>query len=678
MATIQAKRWVTTSLTLLAAGIYTVDLTGINFSDLEVDGVPGSVKTTDLVGGDDLYKYYLDLANNQLQIRLDASDIVDLKNFVIFYVLAFTNDHDLYWNIDPDSPNTRKILFESRMQGRPNFAQSQENNLVGILSMSITSFQLDNTDQQLNQYFTSRNSLRESKLKVWKCNELPSSREPIYIGYVAQISISETVIVTVNDFLKVLDKPMYSFDNYFDSLSGSLAGVSLGKVETPICRLYGRNTSFKLLYKPVLGAYQQANCETMPEAICTTYNPALATNVNRVWATGIIEDMSGYLDTYTIDSSTLVAINGNDYYQIGVTSGQDDFTTGDTFILTHAAVDYYCIAVFVEAGAFYTPHLFPVPIVGDTIKMHKVSCMAMKVEGVNTTLYYGRDYTVNADVAGSPISITLVNGCETAIGKISPIDPASETLHYKLRNNSGLAAYSHGAQIKKLLLESFTAGELDTDSFDDADTAKSLDLNFQVPFVGEAFITKKELLQKLLASSFGYLYVTSSFKIAYGNYSLPAAESFDDITDIEAEEQSISHDIDYLDVYYKVRFSNQQFEDYWEVTDSEAQYLHGASSVYEFIHVCDVSSAVKPIAHFVEVANFFSTPKIISSFTAMEFDVRIGQRKTLNSQKALGDARGTIVSTSEGDIRNAASMAIVEESEGVKYYSDSSGILIEV
>lgn len=678
MATIEAKRSVLTSLELVSTGIYKVNVSDINFYSLYVNGVLSTNKTTAIVIGDAAYSCYLDLENNELQIRIDAADVVAKKNLIVHHIMSFTNDHDLYWNIDPDSPNTRKILYQARMLGRPEFSQSQENNLVGILSTSISDFNFDNTDQWFNSYFTSKNSLRDSKVKIWKCSELPSSRAKFFVGYVAGASGKSQVSITVNDFLRVLDSPMYSFnDSYYDSIASGLGSVSVNQGTIPTCRLYGRSSSYKTIYD-VTATAPECESGSMPQAVCTSYNPSLSTSVNRVWATGIIEDMSGYEDSYSISYVTTAMLLGTSYLFIQVTSGMEDFSVGDTFVIVTGGVDTYASVAFVGSGGIYCPQFALTPIVGNVVKLHKISCLAMKVSGVNAVLFYKRDYTVNANVAGQPISITLVNNAEAAIGKVDPIDPANETIGYKMRNVSGLSAYSHGAQIKKILLDVFETGEINSDSFDDADSALDLDLNFQVPFVGEDFITKRDLLQKLLASSFGYLYVNDQFKISYGNYSLPGAENFEDITDIEVDKNSISHNLDYQDVYWRVKFINSQFDEYYEITDEEAYYLHGTTKPFDFNHVCDVVSSVKPITHFVEVASFFSTPKIISTFKLLSYDAKIGDRKNLNSVKAFGDSRGTITSTSEGDIFNTASMAVVEELEGNKYYSNSSGFLIGV
>lgn len=680
LLTIKARRWVTTSLTLSSVGIYTLDLTGLNFLSIQFLGVDGLVKTSAVVGGDPVTTYYHDIANNQLRVRCDASYISALNDIVITHVLSYTNALDLYWNIDPDDSSTRKILFESRLNGRPQFRQSQQNNMVGILSVSISTIDLINRDQGLNQYFTKRDSLKDSEIRIWKCTDSAATRTAFYLGFVSGVNVSSSVTLNVYDFFKKLDSTLYSFDD--DSLTSvakyHITSPPPGQENFPIYKLRGQVGGYKISNSKLFYYNREVVAGTMPRAVCNSYSPtvALATNINRGWTTGFIDNISGYLDTYNITFVNVSVPFENLYLEFS--SGTYDFTPGDTVKITGSLTAYLTVAGYSAAGImFYNPGGATVPIIGDTVSMHKISALAIEVDGVNKVLQYDRDYTVDAYVPGAPITITLANNVEATIGKTSPINPAIDQITYKIRNKTGLASSQHGAQVKELLLEAFDSQYIDSASFAAADVAYDIPLTYTIPLVGSSFTSKREILSKLLSSSFGYLYLNNSFQISYGNYSLPAAETFADITDIEIKNESIGHRIDYQDVYYRTKFINDQFSDYFEIIDSEAQYLHGIKETFEFNHLCAVVGNTA-IAHFKKIANFFATPKVVSTFTTLDFSLKIGDRKTLSSQKSLGSARGTIVSTSEGDINLEASMTAVEATEGNKSYSLNNGTLSSI
>ena len=224
--TIEGRRRITNLLALVSTGVYSVAIPGFNLKDLSVDGVLGTEVFSPITNGNTLYDYYFDIENQTLQVRLNASDITSMKDFIITHIIALTNDKDMYWNIDPDDEDSRLIAFESRLRSRSiNFSQQQENNIVGILTTSLTSINVENADQFINKFISKYDSFKDSPVKIWKCHKSPSDRSPYYKGYVSRITSNDVSVITINDFFKVLDTPYYSRGTKHLSSSKSLTGT---------------------------------------------------------------------------------------------------------------------------------------------------------------------------------------------------------------------------------------------------------------------------------------------------------------------------------------------------------------------------------------------------------------------------------------------------------------------
>ncbi len=675
LVTIEGRIWITNDLVLHSTGVYKYDITNLNFTNIFINGVAGSASGSIPTGSDTPYTYHWDEAGNLLYVRLDASDITDKVNFVITHLITLTNNKDLYFRIDPTNVNSRTVLYQGRLKGAPVFSQDQENNLVGILSTSLSSISLINDDQFFNMFGTYKNSFKNSTVRVFKCDDGLESANPYYVGYISRFSPGQSASFYVNDMLKRLENILYSKTNYENSITKSLTGDQYEQKESPIYKLVGRNSPFKL--KSIFSIFsfpeQALIPESMPEAVCVDYNPTLAVNVNRTWSTGIVANASGSEESYeilTLDTSTYAP-----NFVVTLDADYKNFTSQDTFFVT--AKGSSKVKAFVPGGLIIEQIISaPDLAVGDVMRLHKISALVLVAQGEEYLLYYGIHYTVSTITAGEPIEVVLIDDLEAALGLADPIDPARDNIYFKMRNVAGLSSYGHGTQIKNLLLTEFSSSDLDLDSFSDADTDLELNINYMIPAVGDGFPSKRDVLQRMLTTSMGYLYMNELFQIAYGNYtSSEDSDETETITDLEIEKGSIKHEIDFEDVYESLTIQNTDFGFSVKIRDEMSTYLHHGNKTKEintYAEVVTPDVADLFTGHFKRITGFFTCPKIKSSISVLNLRSKIGEKKKIESLKSLSYPNATVVTTEDGNLSQEISLISLSDSPG-KMYASANG-----
>lgn len=667
IVTIEARKYITDKLNLLSTGVYEFDCTGINFYKLYVDGVFGSIKTTPIVSGDTLYTNYYNDLTKKLQIRLNAIDITNKKNFIVNHVIAVTSSLDTYWNIDPDSPNTRQVIFESRIIRAPQFSQSQENILNGILTLSATTLELDNKDQFFNNFFTPDDSFNESEVKAWKCIDTLNNRKLVYKGTVSKVDVEDTIKFFTQDFLKRLDKVYYSRSTYERSVAHIIAnGVPENQKLFKVHKVCGRSSSYGYKYESVTSEanIKVLDADKMPQAFNALYDNNLSTTVNRFWFTCAFNNyFLPFEETFTISNVLTVGTGGGAFATLLEFSGggYDSFSVGDTIKI---GASKYARVVEVNANEIYISPYNVGASIGEVVRLSKISALVLRKAGVDYYLLYGRDYSViqpsiKADEV--VVQIVLADNFEANFS-ISPIDPVNDQLFYKGRSNYDHPTFTHAEQILDVLKTEFDDSEINLTSFDDADVALNLKLNYMIPFLNQDFPTKREVLEKLLISSFGYIYLDDDLKISYGVFRKPVPTT--DVTDTEIKKSSITHSVDYDDVYQSVLFTSTEFIDVYNIESDQATYLHKTNKQRSYEHLCDIVSISKPIAHFKNITKYLTMKRIITQASLLETDLRIGDEKNVASSKKLGNSECVVLSLDESDKESTVRLTQIEEPKG--------------
>lgn len=683
IGTIEARKRITTDFEFVSTGIYKISVSDYNFLSLKVDSIDGIALDEMVVVGDVLYSYYEDRVNKELYVRLDPSDLSDDKNFIMTHVLAFTNDKDMYLPIDFSNPLSKEILFQSRFTAKPRFAQTQTNNLVGILTTSLTSIVLSNVDQFYNKYFTYKDSFKDAVLKVWECDTLPENRTPYYKGLINRAVISDRLDLSLTDFFRRLENVYYSNFDYSRSLATSQAGTFRRGENKIIPRLIGTCTSFRIRSAAIdelasfRGPYE---FDSLIEATNHDYIDTSSSITNRDWYCAFVESAS-VTNNFTITSVSSVTLDGIPLYLISINETSNNLSVGDCFYIAGSPNKYYRIVLIDGVGSYYTTEsILGAPTVGQTIIVPVISSVIWYNNANNEhyETFYKRDYEI-IDHGNSLYGIKFNFGFEANIGAPN-LDPNTDRIYIKARRLASVTDSNHGRSIKNLLLTEFAVSEINETSFNSP--IFNLNLCYQLPFNGESFVSKKDILQKMLTSTMGFIYLDSDFKIAYGNYQLSDnIVATEKITDTEIELNSISHEIDYEDVYESVNFNNPYFGYNIRMRDEGAGYLHKTNKTYDLITITDIMTASLTSIinnHLFKILSYFTMPKTKTSLNVLYLPARLGQNKIIESRKQLNYSSAIISAMTEGGISSELDLVNLKQTDSNIFISLNGNTEVQI
>lgn len=672
MATIEARRFLNDLVTMDVDGIAIYNCTGLNFDSAYLSSVKCPQSLTPLTLSDPLNTYYFDETTKELQVRVTQASLDYNSILYIKHIINITDDLDFYYNQNPDDSNSRQVIYQSRIIGKPVFGQSQENNLNGQLSFTTSTLDLNNADRYFDQFFTSDDSFKGCNIIAWRCRESIDNKKIVYKGTVSKISIDDSIKFSFEDFLTRLDKVLYSMDSYSESVARGRGTVCEAQADLKLHRIYGRNSSFKYKFESVNDEIniRVLDSSKMPQAFCIDYTPALSKTVNRSWECGVVEDRQGMEEIYTVNNAFIVGTgSGTSTVAVDFVGGNlDEFSIGDTMQIAGA---HYARVVKVTNNFVYLSPWDVIINSGDTVKINKVSALVLSKGGIDYYLHYKKDYNVFVGT-DEVLKVILNNNFEDNYG-LAEIDPVSDRITFKIRNVSDRDSYKHGNQIKKILLSEFDASELNLTSFDDANTNLELDLCFMVPLLDSEFPTKRDIIERLLISAFGYIYLDEDFKIAYANFM--AIGSATDISDVEIKKGSISHSIDYNDIYNAINFVNSQFSDNYTLESNFARFIHDTTKVREYDNLCDIVSINKPIDHFKAVAKILTQKRINTSLVLLDKLGTIGERKSIGASKKLGNLDSIILSLDESNQESMAGLTQLDNAKSLIFLT-SNGVFL--
>jgi hypothetical protein len=134
--------------------------------------------------------------------------------------------------------------------------------------------------------------------------------------------------------------------------------------------------------------------------------------------------------------------------------------------------------------------------------------------------------------------------------------------------------------------------------------------------------------------------------------------------DTEIKKGTISHSIDFNDIYQSVYFSSTEFSESFTIESEQALYLHKTNKQKEYPQLCDVVSVVKPITHFKKIAQILTMKRLLSQVSVMETPLRIGGERSITSSKKLGKSDCVVLSLDQTDIESALRLTQLETSKG--------------
>lgn len=530
--------------------------------------------------------------------------------FVGFHYLFFTNDIFRYHWEQPNDPAAPVVEWSPRLLNDLSFAQTIENVIEGVLSISSSSINLKNQDAFLQDYLTIHDSFFNKQIEVWLALDEDVNAKKIYEGIITDLRIKDgTAILSVQDIFAKLKQPATfgTPSEYLKYNSSTKTGwaVSPNKAGVNVPMIVGKFSTYEL-ENAKLSALPKARYlikESLLEAACINYSSTLLQTNNRNWGLclsfGSVSAPFYVLKGMTVDNSNASYTR---VYNIAAPDPFEGLFIGDqiTFIkpasgykyLNILWVDYTNKHVYVEKDAGLDGSWY------FTAADYVVTAF-IEQNGTFTRLKQDKDFVVNNTAvdnidgqdAKNFIFMSLNSNLETTLG-ISTIDPVNDRIYFRIRfGNIG-----HGETLKKALKGAGIS--INEASFDQADIDLPVNCNFQIPYVNEADINPYyNYIQDILKSTLGYLSLDDNFNVTYKLFSAPVGT--ESITETNIERGSFGIEIKYRDITSEIIAYNLHLaaEDITTksatVTPSKtlrnnrSLYLHQYNNTDQFVHVID-------------------------------------------------------------------------------------------
>lgn len=649
-------RSILNDLTLSSGTTYTCAFPFESLCAIEVNGVAYTRSLTTPNAGEfffsEIYKVIV------IKLPSAISNYLTSGNIVAYYYLFYTNDINKYFYEDPEDDTSAMRWWNARLKDKISFDETQENIIDSILTIGNTSIKLDNIDHDFNKYLTDKDSFSKKEVKIWQCIDSTDNIQRFYFGFINSLTIGKEVSLSIDNQLSALDEDLNSSTNHYESIFNitNYPNVHPDQLDDIIPRMYclrsrSVDTRFTGDYPAYGDSYYQFDMEESFTLTNISYNASPGTTRNRTWAACFASTASS-VKTDTIANRTV--IDGTWYvYETDVTSSEY-YTPGDMIELNtgsgytgghevYAIISSTRIQIRTAATAVTN---------GNTIRRSAIP-MIQFIDDNQTVgrLQYPRDYAISTDTIGV-YNITLTNNFEAnwtgASFETSGIQPGIKFI-YRVYNHDSL---DHGTVIQDLIER--MGLEVNTASITAAN-ATSIKTNFTIPYFKETSFPKAiDVLQQLLSSTFGYLYLDSDLKVGYKL--VDAISSSDEITEDYIINSSLTQEIDYKDIYTSFSYENAQGDKTFSFTGGYATPtgVNIRSTIYllsseknqnYYLHKIKKERAFSVITKDVtnskdRIENVLSNRRGKFTFTTKgkNFSSMIGDDTTIVSNKIMGTA----------------------------------------
>lgn len=660
---IEPARYINDSLVSIGGGKYTITFKpngttpGI-VSQVQENGVGLTLTTGTPTAGQ--YSYSETTGLLTVYSTPSSSNIICL-----FYYLFYTSGIFRHATEDPEDSGTTDREWLPRLRNLPSFSFSMGNIINGQLTISSSSINLVNDNNEFQYYLTDNDSFYLKEIRVWSCLEDVENINMAFLGRVTEITLSPTnITINFDDNLSFLTMPALmgdeSYEAYFDLESNpSLDPSKDGK---PIRFIFGENSRYRSLIIPagdsVEYLFSFVDYTTMEEAACI--------DGDRKW--GLCRTKSGFLDF----TCTLVAFTNNSPHTGFATytlnaSDLDKFLVGDTFVITKGGVTDYMkqiIAIDRSANKFYTiqqAEFAP----GDIIQGNNAPCVVIVQNSIVYYTRYKRHYTATvSDTTGGNkyLTIEFDSDLETASPGMAAYDLSTRTIDFSafmptdldytqdkvyFRVSPARTNNSHGSVVKTILESSGMA--VNSASITNANSDLDATVQFSIPHYDEInYKNYYDYVQNICESTFSYLTINNDFEAEYHLFKTP--NSSNEITDNEILANTFSTSINYKDIVTKIVAYNPHADDIEQqgfdssltspVTSSstesslKAKYLHGIQNDIRLRHVLkDISVPLENIIK-VRVERYVSYKLATKT---KNIDTILGDEFLLNKVGLLGN-----------------------------------------
>ncbi len=615
-ARLKPRRGVEYDLTLDSGNVYQTTFLTDSLCAVEVNGVSYTLTTGTPTAG----QYSFSRSTKVLKIYLTSPPLnyqTVNSGIVASYYLHFTNTEGFYYFSDPEDTGSEVFYFEPRIVDVPEFSVTSENIVDGIFTVGNTNISLINNDKYFQQFLTDYDSFSRAEFKSWHCLDDLNNVKKLFFGSIINVNLNDVnVSMSIDNIFAALENTYVSNTTFERSTyRNSLFTVKDEDrdkyilelfCKTSMCEQTKRLTEMAYTPRGFAGNQQYYRFDKVNAAINVNYNANISTANNRTWAC-CIETSSPSTVSEIIAGKATVSFAGINLYKVSVADATL-YLPGDTVVTDFGVtnisnsvvvVDYDNNFIYLNDNSYSN---------GQTIYRPSISVVQWYVSGTDEgrfILQYGTDYTVTT--IDNVRCIELANNFENnyvsaSFDQLAGIFPDA-ILEFRAWNHDDL---NHAIVMQELIesvgltidLTSFAAAE----SFKFSVAGPEIFTNFTLPFWGSNDMPAvKEVIEKLLTSTFGYITPNNDFEIEYHNFELPIAptESIDDNQIIEG---TLQQSIDYKDVYSNFRFKNIHNHSLYNhpklttrlnisetrtVDKLRAKYYHGIDKTKEIEHIIE-------------------------------------------------------------------------------------------
>jgi hypothetical protein len=350
-------RCINDDLAALGGGIYTFTFGLAPISSVYREGalLTNVANASDVNSNDE---WFYDEDSGLFTIQLASAPDNDTNTIIIEYHLFYTDGDGVITYQTPTDDTTTQRFWKPRISNKINVRQSFANIVDGVFSISSSSVDIVDSDEDFLNYLMDSDSFYKKPVSAWVyINELDSVQF-VFSGVSTAITKNNDAIsITVEDTFSKLSKPAYMGDTsdeaYFRREANSFPNMYPPDHLKPVPFVFGRSSAAirtisygtsvstgAWLHTVELGGGSTGYNDVSTidggltgKAVCTSYNPTISTSYNRTW--GLARTSSDF-KTLTLGSpnggtlSTKPDSIGNNSGDENFSYAPQDTTTGAT------------------------------------------------------------------------------------------------------------------------------------------------------------------------------------------------------------------------------------------------------------------------------------------------------------------------------------------------------------
>jgi hypothetical protein len=581
--------------------------------------------------------------------------VANLTAVIIYYYLFYTNGQNRQAHEDPENTATTLRNWEGRLIGYPEFETTQEDVIDNVLTIGNTSINLINNDNDFQNYLTDNDSFCFKQVRMWQCLNKIENIQKFYFGFVSTIKTSNTVSISIDNAFSALTKQCFSNEtsiksvfnitdypnvnpNFLDKPIYNILSLVSKTIGNSLFNAYDINANSLQLIYSLEDGYQLVNIDYDEKAVGN----------NLVWAACKASTSDSNLSEVADD---VVDISSAGRWFETTVSDSNYYRPGDN-ITVNGNGGFYVIAIPSATKIIIADFGTSSPLADDDVIVRPVIPFVQINNPNDSTnfynLIYGEHYTITTDSNGV-YNINLQSAAIESDFSFGGVWPECKII-YRCYNHDSL---THGTVLKNIV--EAVGLEVDSDSVTAANLT-NIKTNFSIPYFGETSFKKvNEVLQDLLTSTFGFLYLTNNFKIGYKLFSAISASN--EISDTEILENTITQTIKYSDICNELFFENIHGEiiyyygnfstpptTYEEINTTISTKISDTEAIY--LHEVEKSKTINFIVQSMALSkdNILAVLKnrrlIIELITkGINFSSIVGDEFTINSSKLNKDIK---------------------------------------